>query len=117
MFMRRVSESDRYTTQTALWSTQYGKWNYILTPDSYEFGLLYPGDFNGDGQADLVGANCRWDYTRLGIFLGPLASPAADAQMFSGGAFNEVIALDWDQDGRDDVVGASGGVTVLHADP
>jgi hypothetical protein len=121
LFMRRVSESDRFNPQTAMWSAQSGEWDGVEDPDHLEFQLLHPGDFNGDGQADLVGANSS-ERGKLGVFLGPISSGLTELDLLARGHAHaqEITSLDWDQDGRDDVVVALGspqGVIVFRSDP
>jgi hypothetical protein len=122
ILMRRISSGYSAYHETAIWSAQYGGWADFQDYDYTVLELLYPGDFNGDGQPDLVGVDGRGEYfSDVGIFLGPISADRGELDLLlSVGTYKfEITALDWDQDGRDDLIAASGteGVSVFRADP
>jgi len=98
----------------------FARWKEAKYPDyPYDYGDAAAGDFNGDGKIDLAFAiHLRGIVAMLGDGKGnftpfsdglDLSNPAL--QIFSASPFTSraIVALDWNRDGRDDLLAVAEG--------
>jgi hypothetical protein len=106
---------------TTIWGAGIGSQQYCVPDTSLPSRfLLFPADVNGDGQTDLVESaldTYLGPVTGFGTCAAPLApsipTPVPDRRATLNGG--EIAAVDWDGDGRDEIVASFGseGVAVL----